>query len=286
MSDTPGPGDFLKAWLQYPLPHHALSRLVHATSRSRAPWLRDRLMTWFVERYGVDLKEADRDEISDYDSLNDLFTRALNPGARPVDHHADLVSPVDGVISRLGDIERGQLIQAKGRRFTLEELLADEGSAEPWKDGRFITLYLAPHHYHRVHMPADGTLVKLCHVPGRLFSVNPATTRGVPRLFARNERLVAGFETEFGPMAVILVGAMLVGSMETIWTGEVTPPTRLAARALDLPSIKQRRLGQGAELGRFNMGSTVIVVLPAGAPDFARTLHPGRELRMGMALSE
>lgn len=282
---SPGLGDFLRALPQYLLPQHALSRLVHMATRSERPWLRDRLLAGFLSRFDVNLDEAERDDPADYYSFNDFFTRALKPGARPVDKAA-IVSPVDGRVSQQGDIQDSRVFQAKGRRYDLKTLLGDRDAAEPYRNGRFCTLYLAPHNYHRIHMPVDGRLTALRHIPGRLFSVNPATTRVIPRLFARNERVVAHFETAYGPMAVVMVGAMLVGSIETVWTGEITPPTRLRGRDLPLPPTRQRSLRQGDELGRFNMGSTVILLLPEAAPRFRRELYHQSPVQLGVALSE
>lgn len=283
-SPAPGPGDFLKSWLQYPLPQHALSRLMHGLARSRNPWLRDRLLPWFAERYRLNLDEAEGEDLDDYASLDELFTRRLVAGARPLEDAA-LVSPVDGIISQLGRIEQDQLFQAKARYFSLQDLLADDPEWRDFVDGHFATLYLAPHHYHRVHMPITGTLTRLSHVPGRLFSVNPATTRGVHRLFSRNERVIARFDTEHGPVAAVLVGALLVGSIETVWTGEITPPTRIGPRTLPLPRDKrQLTRRQGEELGCFHMGSTVLLLTGHRAPPFLPELAPGHELRMGQAL--
>lgn len=280
----PSPIDFLRALPQYLLPQHALSRVVHAVTRSRRPWLRDRLMAQFLKRFPVDLEEAERSDPDSYESFNDFFTRALRPGTRPL-ADATLVSPVDGRVSQKGDVRGRKLFQAKGRLYTLETLLGDREAAAPFHDGRFCTLYLAPPNYHRIHMPVDGRLVALRHLPGRLFSVSPATTRVIPRLFARNERVVAHFETQLGPMALVMVGALLVGSIETIWHGEITPPTRLRPRELPLPPAAQRQLKQGEEVGRFNMGSTVILLLPASAPGFRHELYHQAPIRLGEALS-
>ncbi|MEA5444532.1 archaetidylserine decarboxylase [Gammaproteobacteria bacterium AB-CW1] len=285
MRQAPPPtlGDYCRALPQHLLPQHALSRLVHAVTRSRRPWLRKRLIDGFLNRFPVELSEAERENPGDYDSFNDFFSRALKPDARPL-ANAPVLSPVDGRISQLGQISAGRLFQAKRRWYRFEELLGRSGRQTDFENGRFCTIYLAPHNYHRIHMPMSGQLTALRHLPGRLFSVNPATTRVIPGLFARNERVVAEFDTKYGPMAVVMVGALLVGSIETVWTGEITPPTRLQARELPLPPASQRALAQGAELGRFNMGSTVILMLPEGAPAFDRRLYPTAALRMGQAL--
>ncbi|MDQ2068914.1 archaetidylserine decarboxylase [Natronospira bacteriovora] len=280
----PSPGDYAAAWPQYLLPQHLLSRVIHRATRSRRPWLRDAIMQRFLDHFEVNLDEAEHSDLSHYDSFNAFFTRALKSGARPLDDAA-LVSPVDGRISQLGSISGDRLFQAKGRDYGLEELLGNEQRAQPFLDGQFATIYLAPHNYHRIHMPVDGTLTDLVHLPGRLFSVNPRTTRVIPRLFARNERVAACFDTAHGPMAMVLVGALLVGSIETVWTGEITPPTRLSPRRLPLPAAARRTLGRGDEMGRFNMGSTVILLMPKSAPAFREQLFPGAALRLGQALS-
>lgn len=278
-------GDRVRALPQYLLPQHALSRLVHGVTRSRRSWLRSGLIRHFLDRFPVDLDEALDSNPDSYASFNNFFTRALKPGARPLADTA-LISPVDGRISQLGSISEGRIFQAKGREYSLEQLLGDKERGRPFMDGRFCTIYLAPHNYHRIHMPVDGRLTGLVHLPGRLFSVNPATTRVIPRLFARNERVAAFFETEYGPMALILVGALLVGSIETVWTGEITPPTRLRSRVLPLPAARHRTLARGDEMGRFNMGSTVILLAPHSAPALGSRLHPGADLRLGQALSD
>ncbi|MCP1727112.1 phosphatidylserine decarboxylase [Natronospira proteinivora] len=278
-------GDFFRSLPQYLLPHHGLSRLVHAATRSRSPWLRGWLLGRFLDRFEVNLDEAERTDPADYQSFNDFFTRTLKHGARPIED-APLVSPVDGYVSQQGDINGQKIFQAKGRQYRLDELLGRNCNIRGYRDGRFCTLYLAPHNYHRIHMPLAGRVSQIEHLPGRLFSVNPATTRVIPRLFARNERVAVHFETDYGPMAMVLIGALLVGSIETTWTGEITPPTRLSPRILPLPPGPSRQLAKGQEMGRFNMGSTVILILPTGAPNISRRLHPGARVQMGQSLVE
>jgi len=283
-SMPPSLSDFLRAVPQYALPHHALSRIVHGLTRSTNPRLKEALLGAFLERFDVNLDEAQHPDPNSYDSFNAFFTRALKPGSREI-ANASLVSPVDGQISQRGDIRGKKLFQAKGRHYRLNELLGKTVDTGPWQDGQFCTLYLAPKDYHRIHMPMDGEVTRIEHLPGRLFSVNPATTRVIPRLFGRNERVAVHFDTEYGPMAMVLVGALLVGSIETVWSGEITPPTRLKPRALPLPPNNQRRLGKGEEMGRFNMGSTVILILPPKAPRLNRLLYPGADVRLGQAIS-
>jgi phosphatidylserine decarboxylase len=257
--------------LQYLLPHRALSRLVYwATRWTWRPW-KDFLIARIVRAYAIDVGQALEPDPHAYPSFNAFFTRALKPDARPLpDDPRAVLAPADGTISQLGAIDGQRIFQAKGLDYTAGELLADERAAALYANGSFITVYLSPRDYHRVHMPAAGTLRETVHVPGRLFSVAPFTVNAVPRLFARNERLACHFDGDDGPFAVVLVGAMLVSSVETVWSGLEIPPY---ARAVTHKSFIERgiRLERGAELGRFNMGSTVILLFPPGrvtwAPD-------------------
>ncbi|MGE5625256.1 MAG: archaetidylserine decarboxylase [Bacillota bacterium] len=274
-------GDRIKAWLQYPLPQHLISRLTHRLTRVRQTGFKDWVIAGFIRRFGVDMSEAAQPDPKAYVSFNAFFTRALKPDARPVDMHGDaVVSPVDGALSQLGGIRDGRVFQAKGRDFTAAELLAGDPAAARFDGGAFATFYLSPKDYHRIHMPVAGSLTRMLHVPGRLFSVNPPTTRAVPRLFARNERVVSLFETEAGPMALVMVGAMNVASIETVWAGEVTPPQRAAVRAWDYKP-GEVKLEKGAELGRFNMGSTVILLFAPGRVRWEESCGPGSIVRMG-----
>lgn len=277
-------GDRFKAWLQFPLPQHAISRLTHwATRRERPRALVRFAIRRFIRAFGVDMSEAAEPDPAAYASFNAFFTRPLRPAARPLAPEAEaVVSPVDGRVSQLGRIAGGRIFQAKGHSFSAAELLADAGAASTFADGRFITLYLAPHDYHRIHMPVTGRLRAMTHVPGRLFSVNPATVRALPRLFARNERVACRFDTAHGPLALVLVGALNVGSMETVWAGEVTPPTRRAPTHWDYADGMQ--LEKGAEMGRFNMGSTVILLFPDGVMEWDEALRPGDRVRMGQRI--
>jgi phosphatidylserine decarboxylase len=285
----PNRSDRVVALAQYPLPQHALSRMWGRITRCQWPWLKDRLIRTLIQRYGIDAAEAENPDPAQYASLNAFFTRALRAGARPIDASAGCVSPVDGRASQFGAIERGRIFQAKGREFDTRELLGGNASlAERFSGGRFATLYLAPRDYHRVHMPLDGTLERTIHIPGRLFSVNPATTRAVPRLFARNERVVMLFRTRVGPMAVVMVGAMLVGSIETVWAGEVTPPRGKQIRDWhyggdDEPAVTLQR---GDELGRFNMGSTVILLFSRNALEWKAGLGADSRVLVGQPIGE
>jgi phosphatidylserine decarboxylase len=234
----------------------------------------------------IDLREAAQPDPFAYPSFNAFFTRALRPGARPLAGGGrDLVSPVDGTLSQLGWIRDGQMLQAKGLHYTAAALLADESAATRYAGGGFACIYLAPYNYHRIHMPLAGRLTATRYVPGQLFSVNAATARTIPGLFARNERVVCEFETELGALAVVLVGALFVGSIETVYAGEINPPP---ARGGTVRAIEQglgTRIERGEELGRFNMGSTVIVLLGNGATRFTDGLVPGATLRLGQALA-
>ena len=269
--------------LQYALPHRLLSRVVHwATRRTWRPW-KDFLISQITRRYRVDMAEAAEPDISTYEHFNAFFTRALASGARPLDGDPKAVlCPADGRVSQAGPIRAGRIFQAKGQDYSAAELLGDEAAARPYLDGQFVTVYLSPRDYHRVHMPLAGTLTRSLHVPGRLFSVAPFAVEAIPRLFARNERLVCHFEGEHGPFAVVLVGAMLVSSVSTVWDGLEIPPYANHPRGKDLRG-RGIHLGRGAEMGRFNMGSTVIVLLPPGGPRLD-ALAAEQAVRMGQRL--
>ena len=278
-------GDALKSLPQYLLPQHLLSWLMQVATRLRwRPW-KNWQIQWVIRRYGVNMGEALDPEPTHYPHFNSFFTRALHAGARPLATGAhNILCPADGVISQIGAIRAGRIFQAKGRDFTAVELLGGSiARAAPFENGRFITVYLAPRDYHRVHMPVTGTLREMVHVPGRLFSVAPHTTRAIPRLFARNERVVSMFDTEAGPMAVVLVGALFVASIETVWAGVVTPPRRREIRHWDYRDTP-RVLERGAELGRFNMGSTAIVLFGQGQAQWDATLQADSAVRMGQGL--
>ncbi len=277
--------DRLFAWFQYLLPTRWLSELVYRITQIRHPAVKDTLIALFLRGFRIDLSDAEFALPRNYDSFNHFFTRALKRGSRPLAEDPQaLVSPVDGTISQFGAIQDGRIFQAKGHSYSVLELLGgDREAAARFMNGRFCTIYLAPYNYHRIHMPIDGQLRNWSHVPGRLFSVNSATARALPNLFARNERLNALFDTPAGTMGVTLVGALFVGSLETVWAGRVSPPHPRGAPAQYAP-MKPLALSRGDELGRFNMGSTVILLAQAGAVDWSETLAPGRVLRMGEAI--
>ena len=269
---------------QYVLPKRALTVLMGALARARGGALTTAVIRWFVRHYGVDMGEAADPDVASYQTFNDFFTRALKPGARPV-ANADLICPIDGAVSQFGRIERDQIFQAKGHRYTTTALLAgDAPLARDFEDGEFVTLYLSPKDYHRIHMPCDGRLRKMVYVPGELFSVNPATARGVPGLFARNERVVCLFDGPRGPFAMVLVGATIVGSMATVWHGVVNPPRRpdvCTWRYDDRPVLLRR----GEEMGRFLLGSTVVMLFPKDCMRFNAGWAPERPVRMGEAMA-
>lgn len=268
-------------WLQRILPTLWLSKLAHHVTRSQRPWLKHQLITRFMKHFGISLAEARLRNADAYLSFNHFFTRALVPSARPLDPalHA-LVSPVDGTVSEAGPIQQGRLIQAKGIRYSAAELLGvDAVGLGTFLGGEFATLYLSPSDYHRIHMPMDGKLMAIHFEPGRLFSVNPTTVAGIPGVFNRNERLALFFDTAVGPLALVLVGAIFVGSIETRWTGVVTPPHGQRAWKKTMQTPLEVRKGE--EIGRFNMGSTVILLSGAGAVDWTDQLTPGTSVRMG-----
>ena len=274
----------LFAGLQYLLPHRLLSRLVHALMRIRLAPVKNLQIALIGSIVGVDWSESRLQDATDFATFNDFFTRELGDGMRPLDPDPEaFVSPSDGRISQCGRITTDRILQAKGHHFSIRSLLAGDAACAEFNNGYFHTIYLSPRDYHRVHMPFSARLLRTIHVPGRLFSVSPATVRQVPKLFARNERLVSVFETAHGPMALVLVGAMLVSSIETVWSGVVTPPYGRKVAHGDW-SRRGIELQRGAEMGRFNMGSTVILLLPPGAVSSLEDFGPDDVVRMGMKL--
>ena len=276
--------DRLAVLPQYLLPKQALTSLAGRFASWHGGSVTQAVIRRFVARYGVDMAEAANPDISSYASFNDFFTRALKADARPL-AEADLICPVDGAISQFGAVERDQIFQAKGHSYSTTALVGgDAALAAEFQDGHFATLYLSPRDYHRIHMPCAGRLTRMIHVPGDLFSVNPTTARGVPGLFARNERVVCVFESEQGPFVLTLVGATIVGSMATVWHGVVNPPRPGVVREwtyADTPVV----LEQGAEMGRFLLGSTVVMLFPKGPLRFNPAWAPGGALRMGEAMA-
>ncbi len=272
---------------QHLLPHHLLSRVIGGFAECGAPWFKNLLTRWFVRHYDVDMRQAQVEDPTAYENFNAFLTRALKPGARPLPAEAGVVvSPSDGAISQLGRIEHGRIFQAKGHSYSLLELLGGDGlRAAPFMGGHFATIYLSPKDYHRVHMPLTGTLKEMVYVPGRIFSVNQLTAENVPELFARNERVICIFDTAVGPMAVILVGAMIVASIETVWAGLVTPPKReLKSFAYDEAARAPITLRTGDELGRFKLGSTAIVLFGPDAVNWSAELGALSTVNMGQLL--
>ncbi|AOS96631.1 Phosphatidylserine decarboxylase proenzyme [Microbulbifer aggregans] len=277
----------LFAALQYLTPQHTLSRAAGWLAETRNTWIKDRFTGWFVDKYGVDMDEAQEPDYTAYANFNDFFTRALKDGARPiVDGEQALACPADGHVSQLGEIHNGRIFQAKGHDYSLLELVGgDPQVAAQFTGGTFATVYLSPRDYHRVHMPVDGVLRSMVHVPGQLFSVNQVTTEEVPRLFARNERVVCLFDTPAGPMAMVLVGAMIVASIETVWAGLVTPHKR-RIRTTHYGDSKPIALNKGEEMGRFKLGSTVILLFGADRMKWLDSLGAESPVKMGEHLGD
>lgn len=272
----------LFAALQYLTPQRALSRAAGWLAETRIKWIKDRFTRWFVDQYDVDMTEAEEPDCTAYASFNDFFTRALKADARPiVEGDETIACPADGAVSQLGEIHNGRIFQAKGHDFSLLELVGgDPKTAAQFTGGHFATVYLSPKDYHRVHMPVSGTLKSMTYVPGQLFSVNDVTTQTVPRLFSRNERVVCIFDTAAGPMAMVLVGAMIVASIETIWAGLVTPHKR-RVRTTDYRDNQPIRLEKGEEMGRFKLGSTVVMLFGADKVRWAESLGAESDVKMG-----
>ena len=268
---------FIKA--QSVVPQHQLSRVVGKVAASENPFIKNVVISAFKAQYGIDMSIAEQSNALEFKSFNDFFTRSLKQGIRQVDLAADrIVSPADGAISQIGQIEDGEIFQAKGQSFTTENLIADPQLAAPFKNGQFATVYLSPKDYHRVHMPFSGTLTETLYVPGELFSVNQTTAENIPGLFARNERMVCLFDTDLGRMAVVLVGAMIVAGIETVATGKVKPTGRLEVNHHDL------FLEKGAELGRFYLGSTAIILFEQNKMQWDDAFKANSAVEMGQAL--
>lgn len=282
--------DSIKIALQYIMPKHLISRLVGKFAAAEAGMLTTAFINWFIKQYKIDMSEAKHEKATDFKTFNAFFTRELKDGLRPINNEPSIMAhPVDGAVSQCGAIEGGNIFQAKGHSFTSQALLGgDKADAQRFEGGDFATIYLAPKDYHRIHMPIKGTLSKMVYVPGDLFSVNPLTAQNVPGLFARNERVVAIFETEVGPLAMVLVGATIVASIETVWAGTVTPPAGNKVFSWDYPTTGPDAitLDKGAEMGRFKLGSTVVMLFAENAIDaFAEGVEPEQTTRMGQAFA-
>ncbi len=276
--------DRLAVLPQYLMPKQAMTWLAGKLASARLGAITTGTIRRFVAKYEVNMAEAVNPDITSYTTFNEFFTRALKDGVRPL-ADADLVCPVDGAISQFGAIEKDQIFQAKGRRFSTTALVGGDAQlAALFEDGHFANLYLSPRDYHRLHMPCDGRLTRMTHVPGELFSVNPTTARGVPGLFARNERVVCVFQGKNGPFVLVLVGATIVGSMATVWHGQVNPPRPGTVRDWRYED-KTIELRKGAEMGRFLLGSTIVMLFPKGELAFNKAWQPGGAVRLGEAMA-
>jgi phosphatidylserine decarboxylase len=276
--------DRLQVLLQYLLPKQGLTSFAGRVARAQGGAATTRLIRWFVRKYGVDMNEAENPDIGSYLSFNDFFTRPLKAGGRPL-AAADFVCPVDGAISQFGAIDDHHILQAKGHRFSVTELVGGDSSlAAHFRHGSFANLYLSPKDYHRLHMPCDGRLTRMIYVPGTLFSVNPVTARGVPNLFARNERVVCVFESsDHGPFVMVLVGATIVGSMATVWHGVVNPKRTNKVSEWSYQD-QATLLKKGEEMGRFLLGSTIVMLFRPGTIAFNESWGPERSVRLGEAM--
>jgi phosphatidylserine decarboxylase len=282
---TPSWRDKLTTLPQYLIPQHLLSVTMHKLANSKVIWFKSAFIRFIVSRYKVNVSEAADTDLSTYSSFNAFFTRALREGIRPIAGGDNIMtSPVDGAISQIGRIEKSKIIQAKGRDYSVLELLGgDTALAQQYQQGQFATIYLSPKDYHRIHMPLTGKLKTMRYIPGKLFSVNPRTARAVPKLFARNERVVTVFETAQGPLVIVLVGAIFVGSMETVWQGKITPPYSKEIESWDYTD-ETITLKKGQEMGRFNMGSTVVMLLPETMAEFRVELCAEKTIKLGEAM--
>ena len=283
-SERTSMSDIIKVLPQYVIPQHFLTSLVYRISRCRWPLLKNGLIKTFIKLFKVDMRSALEPAPASYSSFNDFFTRRLVVTARPIaSAQHSVISPVDGTVSQVGDIRQHNIIQAKGKLYTLKHLLVADELTTQFSDGKFITLYLAPKDYHRVHLALAGTLTRMIYVPGRLFAVNAHTVKVVDAVFARNERVINVFATDAGPMAIIMVGALLVGSMETVWAGPITPAKDkiILDKHYSAPTLQQ-----GEEMGRFNMGSTVILLFPQNSIRWSPDLIIGKTILMGQKIAE
>jgi len=284
--NTTGFFDKLKVYPQHILPQHFLSAIMYRITRIRTSFIKNFIIKLIIRLYRVEMQDAVITKGEDYASFNHFFTRALKAESRPICTAPNTIAcPVDGTVSQCGNIDNNLIFQAKGHNYSLQALLGDNVISEAFKNGSFATIYLSPRDYHRIHAPLNGKLKKMIHVPGKLFSVNEATTNHVPGLFARNERVVSIFETEIGPMAVILVGAIFVSSIETVWAGTITPPggKHIVSQNYD---GKTFQLNKGDELGRFNMGSTVILLFPESAANWKQSMTAGSTVQMGEEIGQ
>ena len=277
--------DKLVTFPQYLIPQHVLSLVMYRVTRCEAVWFKNLIISTIIKQYRVNMAEAAEMNLDYYSSFNAFFTRLLRNDARAISE-SDIVSPVDGVVSQVGPVISGQIVQAKGQEYSILALLGgDDALTSEFADGQFATIYLSPKDYHRIHMPVTGTLRKMRYIPGKLFSVSPRTVRAVPDLFARNERVAVTFDTDFGPIVVVLVGAIFVGSMETIWAGQITPNYGKVIQQWTYDGEQAITIEKGQEMGRFNMGSTVVVLVGKGAALFNDQVEAEATIQLGNAMS-
>ncbi len=278
--------DRLFIMLQHVLPKHMLSALMHKLARCKTPWVKNTIIKLIIKQFGVDMSEAAESDPEAYETFNAFFTRTLREDVRPLEKgRTTIACPVDGAISQIGSIENGEVFQAKGKSFNLSALLGNDELTSQFEDGQFSTIYLSPKDYHRIHFPIGGTLKKMVHVPGELFSVNQTTVNAVDELFARNERVIAFFDTPAGPMAMVMVGAVFVSSIETVWYGEVTPPRHNQVRQWTY-NDKKLKYKKNDEMGRFNMGSTVVLLYGKNRVTWAKDLAEGDTVRLGQVIGK
>ncbi|MGB1648951.1 MAG: archaetidylserine decarboxylase [Cycloclasticus sp.] len=272
--------------LQHILPQHGLSALMHKLARCKTPWVKNTMINFIVKRFGVNMSEAFEPNPEAYETFNAFFTRKLRDDVRPLERGRTTIScPVDGTISQIGRIDNGEVFQAKGKSFNLSALLGNDALASEFEDGQFTTIYLSPKDYHRIHFPIGGALKKMVHVPGDLFSVNPTTVATIDELFARNERVIAFFDTPAGPMAMVMVGAIFVSSIETVWYGEVTPPRHNQIRHWSYQD-KKLKYKKNEEMARFNMGSTVVLLYGKDKVTWAEGLAAGDTVQHGQVIAK
>ncbi len=273
-------------FLQHILPQHGLSALMHKLARCKTPWVKNAIIKTFIEQFAVDMSEAVESNPEAYETFNAFFTRQLRKDVRPLERGRKTIAcPVDGAISQIGNIENGEIFQAKDKSFNLSALLGNDALSSNFEDGQFTTLYLSPKDYHRIHFPIGGTIKKMVHVPGELFSVNQTTVDAIDELFARNERVIAFFDTPAGPMAMVMVGAIFVSSIETVWYGEVTPPRHNQIRSW-VYNDKKLKYKKNEEMARFNMGSTVVLLYGKNKVTWLKELAAGDTVKLGQVIGK
>lgn len=272
----------MRTLTQYLLPHKIISKIADLSANCKITWIKNYLIGYFIKRYAVNMHEAIQPDPFAYATYNKFFTRLLKPECRPIDNNsASIVSPADGLVAQIGNLNNDRIIQAKGHHYTVQDLLANDPLASKFNNGSFATIYLAPKDYHRVHMPLTGRLRKMLYIPGKLFSVNAHAAENIPNVFARNERVVAIFDTVAGPMAVILVGAMIVGSIETVWAGKISPPHSKKINICTYENEAAIEIAKGSEMGLFKLGSTVIILFAPEATIWDHAITMNMDIKMG-----